>query len=381
MPDTPKRTKKKTSSKKRATKKATATKSSSRKPTKEAYNFPKNSLEDSVALAKAIEEKFAGKPTPASELVTPTGFNKVTDWRFLDLLRSAEFFGLTKGTGQSASVELQKIGSDVVAPTNQTERRKAMWSAFNNVAIFKAVYDHYKGKKLPEDEYFENTLVREFDIPKERVELFIDSYKKSLQYVESFAGDGKSVSDVSAKRESPSGDRSDAIHDLATSDKRRRTREFIDNCFVIMPFGDWFDRYYREIYCEAIEDAGFEPCRADELFSTGSVIEQIWNEIKKADVILAELTGKNANVFYELGLAHALRKPVVFLSSDINDVPFDLRHLRVILYDVREPDWAATLRRDIAEYLKNAKNDPAKSIPSPFRNDEDYAGQQVTSAD
>jgi hypothetical protein len=139
---------------------------------------------------------------------------------------------------------------------------------------------------------------------------------------------------------------------------------------MMMPFGNWFDRYYQEIYLPAIKDAGFEPVRADELFHAGSVVEQIWEQIEKATVLLADLTDKNPNVFYELGLAHAARKPVVFTSGKVDDVPFDLRHLRVIIYDVREPTWAERLRRSITEHLKNAKAEPDKSIPQPFRGKE-----------
>jgi hypothetical protein len=59
-------------------------------------------------------------------------------------------------------------------------------------------------------------------------------------------------------------------------------------------------RYYQEIYMPAIKEAGFEPVRADELFTTGSVVEQIWEQIEKAKLLLADLSGKNPNVFYEL---------------------------------------------------------------------------------
>jgi hypothetical protein len=117
----------------------------------------------------------------------------------------------------------------------------------------------------------------------------------------------------------------------------------------------------------AIKEAGFEPIRADELFTTGSVVEQIWEQIQKAKVLLADLSGKNANVFYELGLAHAAKKPVVFTSAVVEDVPFDLRHLRVIIYDIREPEWAPRLRKSISDYLRNAMKEPEKSIPHPFR--------------
>jgi hypothetical protein len=134
-----------------------------------------------------------------------------------------------------------------------------------------------------------------------------------------------------------------------------------------MPFGEWYDRYFRDIYIPATKEAGFEPLRADGLFTAGAVMDQIWAQIRKAKVLLADLTGKNPNVFYELGLAHALGKPVVFVAGDIEDVPFDVRHLRVVVYDIREPSWAEKLRREITAYLKNTRTDPEKSIPQPFR--------------
>ena len=78
--------------------------------------------------------------------------------------------------------------------------------------------------------------------------------------------------------------------------------------------------------------------RADaDIFGTGKIIDQIWRGINAAKVLVAELTTRNANVLYELGLAHALRKPVVLVSSNQPDVPFDLNHIRAIYYDVSDP--------------------------------------------
>jgi len=65
--------------------------------------------------------------------------------------------------------------------------------------------------------------------------------------------------------------------------------------------------YIINIYIPAIKKVGFEPASADELFSTGSVVEQIWEQIKKAKMLLADLSDKNPNVFYELGLAHSAK--------------------------------------------------------------------------
>jgi hypothetical protein len=53
----------------------------------------------------------------------------------------------------------------------------------------------------------------------------------------------------------------------------------------------------------------------------------------KTSFLIADLTGRNANVFYELGLAHALKKDVILITQKIEDVPFDLRHYRCIVYD------------------------------------------------
>jgi len=66
-------------------------------------------------------------------------------------------------------------------------------------------------------------------------------------------------------------------------------------------------------------------------------------------------------------LAHAVAKPVVLIAGDLEDVPFDLRHLRTILYEVREPEWGIKLRANITAHLKSAKTEPDKTIPQPFR--------------
>jgi hypothetical protein len=100
-----------------------------------------------------------------------------------------------------------------------------------------------------------------------------------------------------------------------------------DTCFVMMPFSSPVGDYYSAIYEPAIQKAGLRPMRADaDIFGTGKIIDQVWRGINSAKVLVAELTQRNPNVFYELGLAHALDKPVVLVGSRSNeqDVPFDL---------------------------------------------------------
>jgi hypothetical protein len=61
-------------------------------------------------------------------------------------------------------------------------------------------------------------------------------------------------------------------------------------------------------------------------------MEDVWEQVCRARVLVAELTGRNPNVFYELGMAHTLGKSVILITQSIDDVPFDLRHQRVIPY-------------------------------------------------
>lgn len=83
-------------------------------------------------------------------------------------------------------------------------------------------------------------------------------------------------------------------------------------------------------------------------------------------MVLADVTGKNPNVFYELGLAHAAGKPAVIVTNDLRDVPFDLQGLRIIEYDKDHENWGAVLQKNITEALRATLADPARAVPTAF---------------
>ena len=103
-------------------------------------------------------------------------------------------------------------------------------------------------------------------------------------------------------------------------------------CFVIMPFAKSFDGIWESVIRPVVTDFGDQCIRADDISNVGNILEDLTNSIRSADYLIADLTSQNANVFYELGYAHALGKPVVLLTQSAGDVPFDLRPLRVIKY-------------------------------------------------
>ncbi len=115
-----------------------------------------------------------------------------------------------------------------------------------------------------------------------------------------------------------------------------RTVKF-NEAFVLMPFDPSFNWVYQLIQssCGCIN---INAVRADNLFGTAPIIENILLKINSSEIIIADLTGKNANVFYEVGIAHTLRdrNSIILLAQHIEDVPFDLRHLNIILYSSKK---------------------------------------------
>lgn len=111
--------------------------------------------------------------------------------------------------------------------------------------------------------------------------------------------------------------------------------------FVLMPFDAEFGAVYEDLVQPALEEAGYRVGRADTRLNQQNVLRDIVRGITQADVVIAELTGANPNVLYELGLAHGLRIPTVLLAQDIEEVPFDLRSYRVQLYSTRFDEVAA----------------------------------------
>src|ERR1700756_2787292 len=92
-------------------------------------------------------------------------------------------------------------------------------------------------------------------------------------------------------------------------------------CFVIMPFDPVFNEIYETIR-EAMEgpELSFNCSRADDLQGGGHIIEDILREIAEAEIVVADLTGRNPNVFYELGIAQMVKdvEKVILLSQDVN---------------------------------------------------------------
>ncbi len=132
--------------------------------------------------------------------------------------------------------------------------------------------------------------------------------------------------------------------------------------FVLMPFTDSFrDTYFLGIK-PACEEAGYYCERLDEQIFEETMLERIYNQIAKADIIVADLTERNPNVFYETGYAHGLGKRVILLTRNSEDIPFDLKHHFHIVYSEGIVDLKRRLRERATYYALH----PGSSTRDPF---------------
>ncbi|MBP2243870.1 hypothetical protein [Paenibacillus xylanexedens] len=114
----------------------------------------------------------------------------------------------------------------------------------------------------------------------------------------------------------------------------------LKTCFIVMPISNadgydlgHFDRVYEYIIKPACKAVGFEPSRADDTKHTNTIILDILNQIVQADMVICDLSSKNPNVMYELGIRQAFNLPVVLIKDDITNRIFDTASLRDIEYD------------------------------------------------
>lgn len=111
-------------------------------------------------------------------------------------------------------------------------------------------------------------------------------------------------------------------------------------CFIIMPFKSELNYFYLYIKKHIEELHNIDCFRGDNDILTIPLLEKIKDYIEKSDVLIADCTGRNANVFYELGIAHTLNKKVILISmDDIKDAPADIRHFEFINYSLDKHEY------------------------------------------
>jgi len=136
-------------------------------------------------------------------------------------------------------------------------------------------------------------------------------------------------------------------------------------CFVMMPFGREFDVVYHEAISPVAAEAGLTPVRSDEIAAAGMIVEQIRTAIQNSRLCIADVTGANPNVMYEVGMAQTMGKSVVLIAQDATALPFDVASLRVIVYEAGNvAEFGRILRPFLFATLEEGKFEEADRLVS-----------------
>jgi len=322
--------------------------------------YPRHSVDKALRIPKAIQEQNGGHACTPTQAAGYLGL-KTAKGPFAVEIGSAKKYGFLDSP-EPGKIEPTELARRILRPKSQEDQLEAYREAVLKAPDISDVYRHYRGENIPQDTFFENTLADTFGIPETDFADFKQIFLETLQAAKLMEEHGENfrVLDVSESTVSLTGEeKSEHLKKLGATVQVKAG----DSCFVMQPFVQPYGGYYEKIFKPAIEKAGLQPVRADaEIFGTGKIIDQIWRGLNNAKVLIAELTTRNVNVFYELGLAHALRKPVVLIASNEPDVPFDLKHIRVIYYDLTDPFWGNKLIDKIAENILSALKNPEEAI-------------------
>lgn len=130
--------------------------------------------------------------------------------------------------------------------------------------------------------------------------------------------------------------------------------------FVLMPFYTSVEITYSDAILPVAADIGLRCVRADNLSTANAVMHDIWDSICASRIIISDCTGRNPNVFYELGIAHTIGKKVILITQNREDVPFDIRHMRYIEY-ICDEDGLLNLKIRLRDTIMTVLNEQQSS--------------------
>ena len=138
-------------------------------------------------------------------------------------------------------------------------------------------------------------------------------------------------------------------------------------CFIIAPIGEAksetrkrSDQILKYVIGPAAKECGYEPIRADQMSEPGLITSQVIQHIVDDPLVIADLTDRNPNVFYELAIRHAIKKPLVQIIRRGDQIPFDVAGTRTIMIDHNDLDSVEEAKKQIIEQIKHTERNPDK---------------------
>ncbi len=352
--------------------KSTSVSSKKERTTVAAEDFPRRSIEDARKVVETIYRNYAANPVTWEEIakllqVSPTtAANRYPVW-------SAVAYGMLTKT-DTDTYELAETGRKIVAPEYPGDDAEGKVKALLTPRILSKFFTDFNGHTLPEAAHFPNVLENRYEIPRERTAEAIKLIQENGVYTgvlqkkddDSFIVrlDLPSVPMPSPLPDAKvSGDGSSTTGDESVADQVGE-RGWDSTCFLITPIGDegseqrrHADMILKHVVEPAAKEHGLQVVRSDKIERSGLITQQIFEQLVRAKVCVADLSFTNANVFYELGVRHTCKLPSVQLIRKGDKIPFDVAQGRTITIDTTDiysiADRLASAQRELSQHLKH----------------------------
>lgn len=196
------------------------------------------------------------------------------------------------------------------------------------------------------EEEFEDTVQRAFDLIQDELEDIVE----------------RAIAVQNARTQAEAPDPADHFYHMNVNPifgQPNKNVQFESDIFMITPFRDGYNDIYQRVIVPTIQDLNLTIKRGDEFNSVnGQIMGEVWAALNACRLVIVETTEINANVYYELGIAHTLGKPAILITQgkEIEDFPFDIRHLRFTVYETTD-DGLTALEQNLRDSIIRIMND------------------------
>ncbi len=358
-------------------------------------DFPKHSLKTAIRIATALEEKNSGNPMPPTNVAIAIDKSPgSSDFRVL--LSSSIKYGLTVGSYNQSKVSLTALARDILEPTSDESKGKALAQAAFAPQIFGRIFDAYKNKKVPDPQFFQNALVRDFGVSREQASRCAAIFQENVECLGLVrqASTGKWLASEPvgfAFRDEPPelvGEEAAALSNQRPSAESRAQQPLGAKAAgpgANSPAAGVADARARRVFITHGKNKGLiEPAKKllafgeleavvaaekqtvaqpvpekvmEEMRSCGAAIIHVDDELRLLDKVANEHIVLNENVLIEIGAAMALygRRFILVVKEGVK-LPSNLQGLYEVRYDGDSLDGAATIK--LLEAINDMKKRP-----------------------
>ncbi|MFH1743734.1 MAG: hypothetical protein ABIH23_32415 [bacterium] len=340
-------------------------------------DLPRRTLEDSLTVAKVLRETYAGKAATWEEIAEALNLKADVPANRYPLWSAAAYTLVKKDGNQYA---LAEVGRKLLAPNYEGEDREGRLKAILSPRVLSKFYSDYNGSPLPADEMFLNVLENRYHVPRARAKEARDIILANAEYAEILeeGADGEQIIRYSLsgvppihedeKQPSPQ----DSDHDAAPTPLPSG-----NVCFVITPIGteDSQERKHanavlKHLITPVMQEAGLTVVRADMIAKPGIITKQVIEHLAYARLCVADLSFNNPNAFYEMGVRHSFKLPMIQIIRKGDKIPFDVSQGRTIIIDCADPytimDTFVSARKELQEHVENVIQGKVKSNEEPM---------------